>query len=149
MGGIFTWFCKHMVCYAFFLIHGAEGRNQPFSFLTTHFQRAPRVVMYEFACALQEYCLNREPAFFRDTRFLVDKFHWYNHQACARSYNANLYDDASFLNTQIAEQCNSALIKIRASIGQMTQAHFMFTVRLFLDVWNCRKIKLVELYQLT
>lgn len=133
-GGIFTWFFKHMVCYAFFLIPGAEGRNEPFSFLTTHFKHAPKVVVYDFACAFQDYCMNREPAFFRNMRFLVDKFHWHNHQACARSYNASLYDDVSFLNTQIAEQCNSALIKIWASVGQMTQAHFMFAVRLFLGV---------------
>ncbi len=146
-GGIFTWFCKHMVCYAFFLIPGAEGRDEAFSFLTTHFKEAPKVVVYDFACALQDYCLNREPGFFRDTRFVVDRFHWFNHQACARSYNADLYADVAFLNTQIAEQCNSALAKIKASVGQMTQAHFMFTVRLFLNHWNKRKIDLVHLYQ--
>ena len=40
---------------------------------------APSTVIYDFACSLHAYCLNRDPIFFKDTRFLVDRFHWGNH----------------------------------------------------------------------
>ena len=40
---------------------------------------APAMVIYDNACNLLSYCLNREPDFFRTTWFLVDRFHWHNH----------------------------------------------------------------------
>ena len=50
--GIFTWFCRHGICYGFYIIPNAEGRNEAFSFLLKHFKVAPKVVVYDFACAL-------------------------------------------------------------------------------------------------
>jgi hypothetical protein len=122
------------------MLPNAEGRDEAFSFLLTRFSTAPRVVVYDFACALQDYCLNREPDFFKHTRFVVDRFHWRNHKSCARSYDMSLYEDLLGLNSQIAEQCNSALRRVKASITQMRQQSFMFNVRLYLDEWNRRKI---------
>ena len=40
---------------------------------------APSVVIYDNACSLHEYALNRDPWFFKDTQFLVDRFHLTNH----------------------------------------------------------------------
>lgn len=40
---------------------------------------APDIVIYDNACNLHSYCLNREPKFFEKTWFLVDRFHWPNH----------------------------------------------------------------------
>lgn len=57
----------------------SEGRNDPFSALRTYLKRPPKVVVYDFACALEEYCMNRDPIWFRDTKFVVDRFHWRNH----------------------------------------------------------------------
>ena len=47
--------------------------------LLKHLKVAPKVVVYEFACALQDYCMSRQPAHFKDTMILVDGFHWFNH----------------------------------------------------------------------
>ena len=33
---------------------------------------APSIVVYDNACNLHQFCLNREPDFFKETRFLVD-----------------------------------------------------------------------------
>ena len=66
-GGIFVWFCKHGICYCFYIIPNAEGRDEAFSFLFKYFPVAPKVVVYEFACALQDYCMNRQPSHFKDT----------------------------------------------------------------------------------
>lgn len=40
---------------------------------------APSIVIYDNACALHAYCLNRDPTFFQNTVFLVDRLHWDNH----------------------------------------------------------------------
>jgi hypothetical protein len=34
--------------------------------------KAPDVVLYDFACGQSEYCLNREPDFFKNTKFYHD-----------------------------------------------------------------------------
>ena len=44
-----------------------------------NFHSAPDVIIYDNACNLHAYCLNRNPKFFQKTRFLADRFHWPNH----------------------------------------------------------------------
>ena len=36
--------------------------------------------MYDNSCNLHDYCLNRDPGFFKNTKFFVDRFHWVNHK---------------------------------------------------------------------
>lgn len=147
-GGIFTWFCEHGVCYGFYILNRAEGRDEAFSFLTTHFEEAPETVVYDFACALQEYCLNRAPQFFKHTRFVVDRFHWLGHKSCAAGYNMAWYPSLRFTNSSIAEQCNAALKRVKASVTRMSQVPFMLSLRLFLDVWNRKKIEFLTACEL-
>ena len=40
---------------------------------------APEVVIYDNACNLHQYCLNRDPVFFANTLMVVDGLHWDNH----------------------------------------------------------------------
>jgi Kyakuja-Dileera-Zisupton transposase len=142
-GGIFTWFCQHGICYAFYVIPKAEGRNEAFAFLYQYLRVAPKVVVYDFACALQDYCLNRQPEHFKHTAFLVDRLHWYNHTSCAKSYNLSIYPEYRSLNSQIAEQVNSHLKKIKSSVSQMTQDNFIRCVRFYLEMINDRKEKVL------
>lgn len=139
-GGIFTWYCQHGVCYAFYVIPHAEGRNEAFSFLTKYFKIAPRHVIYDFACALEEYCLNRAPHFFKETKFSIDNFHFQNHRACAQGYAMPWTRALRGINSQIAEQGNSALQRIKPATASMLQSNFMRTVRLFLHGWNTKKV---------
>ena len=44
-----------------------------------NFTLAPDLVIYDNGCNLHNYCLNREPVFFKQTWFVVDRFHWPNH----------------------------------------------------------------------
>ena len=44
------------------------------------FFSAPDVVIYDFACGLHSYCLNREAEFFKFTKFLIDRYHQPNHK---------------------------------------------------------------------
>lgn len=138
-GGIFTWFCQHGVCYAAYIIPTAEGRDEAYSFLTGYLKKAPKVVVYDFACNLHEFCMNRAPEFFKDTLFVIDKFHWRNHTSCALSYNMVLYARLVHQNSQLAEQCNSALKKVKPALSHMLQKNFMASLRLFLHAWNVEK----------
>lgn len=146
-GGVFTWFCKHGICYAFFIIPDAEGRNEAFSFMIRFFARAPKLIVYDFACSLQEYCLNREPEFFGGTKFGIDRFHLKNHKSCGGGYCLSHYLQYDYLNTEIAEQCNSALQKVKPSLAQMNQEYFMFSLRLFLEGWNAGKVSQLRVAQ--
>ncbi|KAJ8349083.1 hypothetical protein SKAU_G00276720 [Synaphobranchus kaupii] len=49
--GLFTMFCSH----------------------------GPEMVFYDNCCRLHAYCLNRDPVFFKNTWFLIDRLHWKNH----------------------------------------------------------------------
>lgn len=141
-GGVFSWYCRHGVCYAFYVIPTAEGRNEAFSFLYSYFKRAPRFVVYDFACALSEYCLNRAPQFFKDTTFLIDRFHIGNHSACGLGFALQPYDQHPALagiNTQVAEQAHSALQKIKPIVTQMKQQSYMQAMRLYLHHRNVGK----------
>ena len=51
----------------------------------SNFLTAPQVVIYDNACNLHNYCLNRDPGFFASTKFCVDRFHWVNHKS--KSYS--------------------------------------------------------------
>lgn len=51
---------------------------------------APGVVIYDYACGLHNYCLNREPKFFQETKFLIDRYHQPNHKG-------EVLDDVTFL----------------------------------------------------
>lgn len=105
---------------------------------------------------LQEYCLNRDPRFFRNTKFVCDRFHWPNHSAydcfiassliarsrarCSSAYRMDNYEDLHGLNSSIAEQYHSYLRRLREMAKHMRLDHFMTLLRVFVNLWNADKI---------
>ena len=55
-----------------------------------------------------------------------------------------MYAEYAYVNRQVAEQCNSALTRIKCSISQMKQSTPMCTVRLCLEMWNQRKVQKLD-----
>ncbi|KAL3871729.1 hypothetical protein ACJMK2_039712 [Sinanodonta woodiana] len=121
--GIFTLSCVHGICYGFQMMEDIESCNLPFTILITRFMIAPKLVIYDNACNLHNYCLNRDPVFFRETWFLVDRFHWCNHKA---------------------EQRNSTLKRLKTILSYMNVDYFKNHLRLFL--WFRRMISLSMLH---
>lgn len=142
-GGVFSCVCEHGVCYAIFVIKNAEGRNEPFTWMTTHLRRAPKYVVYDFACSLMEYCLNRAPNFFKHTLFLVDRFHWLNHIACCPTFNIREHQELAdrIRNSQACEQLNAAIKRLKFVVSKMNQEPFMLFLRLFAYNWNVKKLE--------
>ena len=67
------------------------------------FVNRPLVVYYDHACALNDYCMARDPWLFRNVVFVIDKFHLKNH-TCSCSYAYYEISSCFAERTQVAEQ---------------------------------------------
>ncbi|XP_062381987.1 uncharacterized protein LOC134069870 isoform X2 [Sardina pilchardus] len=130
--GLFTMFCSHGVCYGFSIMENCESVNIPFTILRSHFTSGPGTVLYDNACKLHSYALNRDPQFFINTWFLVDRLHWKNHSACSSGYNTNRYPQFGNINTQVAEQYNAKLKRLKHHLPYMAKQHFLQHLKLYL-----------------
>ena len=148
-GYMFLLFCPtHGHCYGFHLISGAKGRKDPFSSLFKYMPEAPSEIFYDFACQYSEYCLNREPQYFKLTRFWHDLFHGIQHK-CGEIFKSTRVSGFKGVNSEICEQFNSYLQCIKYTGSHLSQPHFMFFVQFFVYLWNKDKTtkfqKLVEI----
>jgi len=144
-GGIMVCWCTHSIAYGFHCIPKAEGRNDVFSALYTHWKTAPDWVVYDFACSSAPYCMTREPEFFKNTRHGIDDCHSSGHTKCSPACFVKTYADLdprlAKINTSAAECGNSGLGRIRKSVSYMKQDRAIIYIRTFLAVWNRIKIR--------
>ncbi|KAJ7267108.1 hypothetical protein C8J57DRAFT_1435895 [Mycena rebaudengoi] len=144
-GGIMCVWCTHSICYGFHCIPLGEGRNDVFSAIVTRWPKAPKRVIYDFACALGPYCLTREPNFFADTQFLIDDFHSSGHSKCSPAAFLKTYVavDACLgrLNSSAAECGNGGIARIQKSVSYMTQARAIAFTQVFIAIWNRIRIR--------
>jgi hypothetical protein len=142
-GGIMAIWCPHLICLGFHKIPRAEGRNDVFSALYVYFEKAPEVVIYDFACQLGAYSMSREPEFFKDTCFAIDEMHAKGHSSCSQaSFSSNYMQGRPGLqsvNTSAAECSNSGLNRIRKSVSYMGQKNAILLTYVYLCVWNRRR----------
>lgn len=147
-GGIMVVWCTHSVCYGFHCIPFAEGRNDVFSAIFTHWKTAPSVVVYDFACALQPYCMAREPEFFANTLFVIDTFHSSGHTKCGHATFLDSYCVTNprllSVNSSAAESGNGGIARIRKSVSYMSQARAIIYTKTFLSIWNRARIRSQE-----
>ncbi|WAR02073.1 hypothetical protein MAR_008631, partial [Mya arenaria] len=128
---LFLWFCPdHGHCYGFHMTV-AEGRKDPSASLYSHLAKPPQAVFYDFACNLQEYCLNRESGYYKNVRFFHDIFHGYSHK-CSTSFRSSRLQGFESVNSEICEQFNSFIQILKKSARQMTQSHFCFYLQFFI-----------------
>ncbi|EJD45899.1 hypothetical protein AURDEDRAFT_63859, partial [Auricularia subglabra TFB-10046 SS5] len=138
-GGLMAAWCPHSVCLGFHCIPKGEGRNDVFSALFTRWPEAPRVVVYDFACALAHYCMLREPRYFKNTRFVIDGFHAQGHTRCTKACFISNYKNDSLLsdvNSSAAECGNRGLLKIRRLLSYMSQRRAIIYTYTYLAIWN-------------
>eukprot|EP00111_Clytia_hemisphaerica_P009034 TCONS_00026469-protein len=129
--GIFTIYCPHGVCFGFQVMDKAESPNIPFTIFKTRFPIAPKFIIYDNACQLHAYALNRDPIYFRSTKFLVDRFHWRNHTACSLGYNMKFYPFLENINSEVNEQENAKVKKLKSQLAYMTPDNFIAHCNLF------------------
>ena len=112
---IFTVYCPHGVHYGFKIMWQCESQRHPFIIFTSHFPVPLGTTVYDNGCKLHSYCLNREPALYKGTRFFIDRFHWRGNVGCSKGYCLDEHNTAEVrsLNSQVNEQANSQLQRIK------------------------------------
>jgi hypothetical protein len=147
-GGLMAIWCPHLICLGFHQIPKAEGRNDVFSAIFRYWDKAPRTIIYDFACQLGPYCRSREPVFFKDTLFAIDEMHAAGHsncsQACFVSNYMQVRPQLSQVNSSAAECSNSGLSRIRKSISYMDQKHATLYTFVYLCVWNRKRERMFK-----
>ena len=148
-GGAMVFWCKHRVCVGLHVIPKSEGRNDVFSGILTHWEKAPEVICYDYACQLMEYCITREPEFFKNTLFVVDRLHIHNHTKCSEAFDMRTYQrtgSSEFFNFEdnAAETGNCLLCRLRNSCKKMAPETYMRVVVLFLEIQNRRRIDVLD-----
>lgn len=142
-GGLMALWCPHLVCLGFHKMPSAEGRNDVFSAIFKYWKKAPKVIIYDFACQLGPYCMSREPKFFRDTLFAIDEMHANGHthcsQACFITNYMQVRPNLMAVNSSAAECSNSGLNRIRKSVSYMGQTNAILFTYAYLCVWNRKK----------
>ncbi|GAQ87753.1 hypothetical protein KFL_003750030 [Klebsormidium nitens] len=117
--GAFLFCCPHRVISGFHFFLRGESPRDAFAVLYTRKDREdlPKFVVYDNACQLRNYCMRREPAFFSDVTFVVDRFHYAKAGAevhkCGPSNATEYYDALRWVNTSAVESVNSFLKKFR------------------------------------
>lgn len=132
--------CTHSICYGFHCIPRGEGRNDVFSAIITRWPKAPKRIIYDFACALGPYCMTREGEFFADTEFRIDVFHSSGHSKCEEAAFLKTYSEVdprlARINSSAAECGNGGISRIRKSVSYMSQERAILYTKVFISMWN-------------
>ena len=109
--------------------------------LSTRFSCAPKLLVYDNCCNLFKYCMSRTPWLFKDTRFVVDRFHYRDHVGCSEEFNMDTYEELKNMNSEISEQFNSGARygDLIECLSQKTQLHFMLDLQSYMYEYNSRR----------
>ena len=141
---MFLWFCPiHGHSYGFHIINGGEGRKDPFSSLYKYLPEPPEEIFYDFACGLSEYALNRSPEYFKNVRVWHDTFHGFSHK-CGSAFRSSRISALHGVNSEICEQFNAEINKIKGTASHLSMPHFCFYVQFFIYLWNKKKTATFE-----
>ncbi|KAG9397868.1 hypothetical protein AC1031_016523 [Aphanomyces cochlioides] len=127
MPGTFLFCCPHGICLGFADMHDYESPKHPFSILYRRLSdsRRKRIIIMDNACNLQTYCMRREPWFFRNVWFVVDRFHFCNHVNCSSGYCIDNFPELEHVATTVCEVFNAQFKSVVAQAGFMTKEHFI------------------------
>ena len=123
----FTLLCRHGICCGFQVMESHKPPWHPFEILLCRFPTPLKMIIYDNGCKLHQYVLNREPVHFKNTVFLVDRFHWRGHVGCSSSYSLDGYTslDVASINSRVNEQANARLQRIKGHIAYMKPDNFV------------------------
>jgi hypothetical protein len=97
--GLMVFNCEHRVLYGFVVQERFESPRFAFDAFRQFWPFSPEEIIYDLSCTLHRYCISRNPSFFKDCRFYLDRFHEPNHTGCSWTYKSP-NDGRHFVNTQ-------------------------------------------------
>ena len=115
-----------------------ESPRTAFEILVTKFKKIPTVIVYDDACHLQLYCVKREPALFKDTKFIIDNFHASGH-TCTKGYHMVTYSRdkrINTLNSNLVEQANKQFRYLTSQIACMQSDNAIMHLAVFVAHHN-------------
>jgi hypothetical protein len=134
--GLFLCFCKeHGKMIGYHAMKYSESERTVHNLIYSRFPEAPSIIIYDNGCNLHQYVLFREPRFFRNTTFVLDRLHENSHGSCSPAYSPDQFVQLQRTNTQVVEQKNSLYVQKRAQLYAM--GHFMFLFHLRYYTWAC------------
>ena len=127
--------CLHCgICKRFALMPQAESPKLIFQLLYCLWKKPVGALGYDNNCTEETYILNREPWFFRFTRFFIDWFHFRGHTHCSDNYNSKFYEFIT--NASMSEQKNAFLSSLKEHAPFMNQFTLLWYLRLYLFMRN-------------
>ena len=124
--GVVILWCVHGIAYGWHIHKGQESVNDVFSAIITRFPKAPKVIIYDLACRLGIYAMKREPHFFKETKFLIDRFHSDNHIDCGRSSLLKTFASQKLQGSYIYHNINDTVAEQRNSVLKPKKKQFSF-----------------------
>jgi hypothetical protein len=133
MPGVLLVFClDHGTFLGFHVMHNHESPRTLFELFFTRWRVAPRLICYDNACNLAKFCLAREYAFFKRTKFVIDKLHFYAHKLCSPVYNPYFHWELDDCNTQLCEQFNKDLSGMKTQLIYFSWTPWLFHLQAFI-----------------
>ena len=90
---------------------------------------------------LNDYASSNNTIFNNLQQLQCDRFHWRSHIGCSKGYSLDAYSQKRIkgINSQVNEQANSGLQKIRGQLAYMSVENFRIHCSLFLALKNMDK----------
>jgi CxC4 like cysteine cluster associated with KDZ transposases len=113
--GVVQFLCvEHKQCIGFVVLDAPESPRMVYEVLMTRFSENPCIVLYDNACNLLEYILNRDPYPLRNISFFVDGFHYASHKNCTQGFDTKQYPVLlKKYNTSLVEQKNAKIARFK------------------------------------
>ena len=135
MPGVLLVFClDHGTCLGFHVMHNHESPRTLFELFYTRWKEPPAVIVYDNACNAQKFFLAREYAFFKNTKFVIDKLHFYFHCRCSPVYNPYFHAELDGYNTQLCEQYNRGLNGLKNQLIYFNWKTWLFHLQAFMSL---------------
>ena len=129
----------HGFCIGWHVIHNGEGPKDAFMAAFKFAECPPKCAVYDNACHLHQYGLNREPGFAREMDCKLDGFHARGHKDCGYCYWTKRLKGFKPYNTSACEQLNAYLLKLKYTASHMTLPHFSLFMQFSLHLYNIKK----------
>jgi hypothetical protein len=140
--GLYVWCCPHRVLYGIHIMLRGESPRDPFTVLYTRFNREelPQVLINDCSCSDQNYCFRREPTFFSNGRFVIDKFYYGKADGeihlCGPTNSSHYYGLLTHVNTSACESVNSFLNRFTTIGWFSTLENLMILLPLLITAYN-------------
>ncbi|KAI8893049.1 hypothetical protein BC833DRAFT_532226 [Globomyces pollinis-pini] len=145
------WCAEHRRCIGFVILQSGESPKHVYTVLTTRYQillmirfnKIPDYIIYDNACNLSEYFLNRSPIDVIDSIIVTDGFHWPNHNNCGLTFHCKKYNGLKDIISVLHEQKNRRLDKLKSISTFMNYDSFAELMVYIIHLMNMREIDII------